>query len=133
MTVTPSWRTCVVASRSKVAELSAFHPSLRASAPLSEAEESAHASSRHRSPALARLRIEVAFADGLRTELDFRNRILGGGGVFQQLEDIEFFRQVRVDPDFGTLFWLNEVDFRPDMLHAQARSAASAVLNQDDR
>lgn len=71
--------------------------------------------------------LELAFDDGLRAKLDFRDRILGRNGVFKPLEDIEFFRQVRLDPDFGTLVWPNEVDFCPEVLHAEALAAAPSA------
>jgi len=52
--------------------------------------------------------------------LDFKSKIVGRGGVFQPLEDIEFFRQVKVDPEIGTLVWPNGVDFCPDVLYSEA-------------
>jgi len=75
-------------------------------------------------------RLELTFADGVRAELDFRDRIVGRGGVFAPLEDIEFFRRVEVDPDAGTLVWPNEVDFCPDMLYAAATGTPIPVLER---
>lgn len=72
--------------------------------------------------------LELTFDDGLRAELDFRNRIVGRGGVFKPLENVDFFRQVRVDPDFGTLVWPNDVDFCPDVLHAEAIAPVSSAV-----
>ena len=46
-------------------------------------------------------RLELGFVDGTASELDFRERIAGRGGVFRPLEDVEFFAQVRVDPEAG--------------------------------
>ncbi len=65
-------------------------------------------------------RLELTFKNGERAELDFRKRIVGRGGVFKQLEDIDFFKQVFVDPEIGTLVWPNEVDFCPDVLYSEA-------------
>jgi len=65
-------------------------------------------------------RLELRFSDGVRAELDFRDKIIGRGGVFTPLEEVEFFRQVRVDPEIGTLVWPNEVDFCPDVLYSEA-------------
>ncbi len=64
-------------------------------------------------------RLKLTFSDGVTAELDFRNRIVGRGGVFAPLEDIEFFRQVRVDPEVGALVWPNDVDFCPDVLYSE--------------
>jgi hypothetical protein len=62
-------------------------------------------------------RLELTFTDGTRGELDFKERVVGRGGVFTSLQDIEFFKQVRVDPEAGTIVWPNEVDFCPDVLY----------------
>lgn len=64
--------------------------------------------------------LELTFADGKQARLDFRDRIVGRGGVFTPLEDLEFFKRVRVDPEIGTLVWPNEVDFCPDVLYSEA-------------
>ena len=65
-------------------------------------------------------RLELTFTDGTRAKLDFRNRIVGRGGVFAALEDVNFFRQVSVDPEARTLVWPNGVDFCPDVLYSEA-------------
>ena len=65
-------------------------------------------------------RLELTFKNGERAELDFRERVVGRGGVFRPLEDLEFFKQVIVDPEIGTLVWPNEVDFCPDVLYSEA-------------
>ena len=70
--------------------------------------------------ALHAYRLELAFSDGIRGVVDLSRRILGRGGVFRALEDPEFFRQVRVDPELGTIVWPNEADFCPDLLYRWA-------------
>ena len=65
-------------------------------------------------------RLELTFSNGVKAELDFRNRIVGRGGVFTPLEDIDFFKRVKADPEIGTLVWPNEVDFCPDVLYSEA-------------
>ena len=64
--------------------------------------------------------LELTFADGVRAEMDFKPRLVGRGGVFAPLHDVDFFRQVRVDPEVGTLVWPNDVDLDPDVLYSQA-------------
>ena len=73
-------------------------------------------------------RLELTFTDGATAELDFRQRIVGRGGVFRQLEDIEFFQQVQVDPEAGTIVWPNGVDFCPDVLYSLATGKPIRVL-----
>ena len=65
-------------------------------------------------------RLGLTFTNGEKAELDFRDRIVGRGGVFAPLEDLDFFKQVKVDPEIGTLVWPNEVDFCPDVLYSEA-------------
>jgi len=65
-------------------------------------------------------RLELTFTNGELAELDFSDRIVGRGGVFAPLEEIAYFKQVKVDPEIGTLVWPNEVDFCPDVLYSAA-------------
>jgi hypothetical protein len=67
--------------------------------------------------------LELHFSDGSHGHIDFRNRIVARGGVFAALEEIDAFRQVRVDPEAGTITWPNGVDFCPDVLHHEATGA----------
>ena len=67
---------------------------------------------------LEEYRLELSFTDGTTGELDFKERVVGRGGVFTPLQDIDFFKQVRVDPEAGTIVWPNEVDFCPDVLYS---------------
>jgi len=67
---------------------------------------------------LGEYRLELTFTDGTTGEVDFRNRVVGRGGVFKSLEDVNFFKQVQVDPEAGTIVWPNEVDFCPDVLYS---------------
>ena len=67
---------------------------------------------------LGEYRLGLTFADGTTGEIDFRERILGRGGVFQALQDIEFFKRVSVDQEAGTIVWPNGVDFCPDVLYS---------------
>ena len=50
-------------------------------------------------------RLELTFSHGEKAERDFEDRIVGRGGIFVPLEDVEFFKQVTVDLEAGTLVW----------------------------
>lgn len=67
---------------------------------------------------LGQYRLELSFTDGTKGELDLRGRVAGRGGVFKPLQDIDFFKQVRVDPEAGTIVWPNDVDLCPDVLYS---------------
>jgi hypothetical protein len=62
-------------------------------------------------------RVELTFSDGVRGVVDLANRIVGRGGVFAPLETPEFFRQVAIDSELGTLVWPNGADICPDLLY----------------
>ena len=73
-------------------------------------------------------RLELSFTDGTKGELNFAERVVGRGGVFTPLEDISFFRQVKVDSEAGTIVWPNEVDFCPDVLYSLVTGKPIRVL-----
>jgi hypothetical protein len=65
-------------------------------------------------------RVELAFSDGSHGIVDLAGRIVGRGGIFGPLETPQFFRQLRVDEELGTVVWPNGADICPDLLHAWA-------------
>ena len=69
-------------------------------------------------------RVELSFSDGVRGIVDLANRIVGRGGVFGPLEVPEFFRQLSVDHELGTIVWPNGADICPDLLYAWAAGEA---------
>lgn len=63
--------------------------------------------------------VRLGFSDGIVRQLDLAPFLWGP--VFEPLrEDLEVFRQVRVDPELGTIVWPNEADLDPDVLHEMA-------------
>lgn len=69
---------------------------------------------------LERYSVELTFSDGLCATVDLSKWIVGHGGMFALLQDENYFRQVKVDPEAKTIFWPNGVDFCPDVLYAEA-------------
>ena len=66
--------------------------------------------------------IRLSFSDGSTREVDLDRYMWGP--IFQPLrEDIELFRQVRVDPELGTIVWPNGTDMDPDVLHGDFEPA----------
>jgi hypothetical protein len=68
----------------------------------------------------------VRFEEGTAADVDF-SYLLDHGGVFEPLRDPEFFRQLRADPEAGTIVWPNEADIAPEMLYAHAQQRAAAT------
>lgn len=73
---------------------------------------------------LDRYNVELKFSDGVRGIVNLANRIVGRGGVFGLLENPEFFRQVAVNQELGTIVWPNGADFCPDLLYDWAKGEA---------
>ncbi|MFO0697873.1 MAG: DUF2442 domain-containing protein [Nitrospira sp.] len=65
----------------------------------------------------------LKFSDGAEGELDLRGEL--DGFIFEPLQNIELFKQFRIDPDLHTLVWPNGADFSPEFLHANIRVTAS--------
>jgi hypothetical protein len=76
---------------------------------------------------LGGFRLRLTFADGLVNEIDLATKLAGVvGPVFEPLRDPEYFVQVRVDPELGTIVWPNGADLAPDALHARAVGVSKA-------
>jgi hypothetical protein len=82
---------------------------------------------------LQEYKLQLEFTDGTAGALDFRSRLAGRRGVFQPLQSVDFFKQVAVDPEAGTIVWPNGVDFCPNVLYAEitGKSAADFTARSD--
>jgi len=67
-------------------------------------------------------RVRVRFEDGLAAEVDL-SYLLSYGGVFEALQDDDYFRQLRADSEAGTIVWPNDADVAPETLYEKARLA----------
>ena len=65
-------------------------------------------------------RLELTFSDGVQGIVDLADRIVGRGGVFALIENLQVFRQVRVERELGSIVWPNGADVCPDLLYALA-------------
>lgn len=61
-------------------------------------------------------RLRLQFNDGAVKEVDLTDELYGK--VFEPLKDVEFFRQVYVNPDTNTIEWPNGADLAPEFLYA---------------
>lgn len=39
-------------------------------------------------------------------------------GIFAPLQDLTYFAQVKINPEWGTIYWENGADLDPDVLYA---------------
>lgn len=60
-------------------------------------------------------RLRLAFTDGLVREVDLTDDLWGQ--MAEPLQDPDYFRQVSVDTELGTVVWPNGYDLDPDVLH----------------
>ncbi len=61
--------------------------------------------------------LRLEFSDGSVRDVDLSEEL--HGEVFEPLREPEFFAQVRVNPDTGTIEWPNGADLAPEFLHEQ--------------
>jgi hypothetical protein len=62
--------------------------------------------------------LRLFFDDGAIREVDLEAELWGP--VFERLNDPDFFRQVRVDAELGTVVWPNGADLDPDLLYSES-------------
>ena len=62
------------------------------------------------------------FEDGTQGEIDLAAELWGP--VFEPLRDPDYFKQVRLNPDIGTIVWPNGADFSPEFLYEKVRVVA---------
>ena len=70
--------------------------------------------------------VHVRFEDGVTADVDL-SYLAERGGVFEPLKDLSFFRQLRADPEGGTIVWPNEADIAPETLYEHAKRQAAAT------
>ncbi len=65
-------------------------------------------------------RLALTFADGLEATIELDRIVRAYTGIFEPLLDDDFFRQVEVSSDLGTIVWPNGADLCPDVLYSHA-------------
>jgi hypothetical protein len=78
---------------------------------------------------LTEYRLYLRFEDGMSGEVDIA-QLISFTGVFAPLQDRDYFVQVKVNPDIGTICWPNEADIDPDVLYALVTGAPIPDLSQ---
>ena len=59
----------------------------------------------------------IKFDDGKQGIVDV-SQLIEFTGVFQPLKDLDFFKPVKVNPEWGTIYWDNGADLDPDVLYS---------------
>ncbi len=79
---------------------------------------------------LTKRRLALRFADGLEATIELDDIVKSYTGVFEPLLDEDFFRQVQVSNDLGTIVWPNGADLCPDVLYSHASGRPIVVARQ---
>jgi hypothetical protein len=67
-------------------------------------------------------RLNLQFENEEWRTFDFKDRIQSSSGeMIVPLKDVQFFKQVSVDPELGTVVWPNGFDQAPDVLYEQSQ------------
>ena len=64
----------------------------------------------------------LEFDDGTHGEVDIS--LSFNGPVFEPLRDLDYFKQVRVNADLGTIVWPNGADVAPETLYERMHVTA---------
>ena len=70
-------------------------------------------------------RLRLTFNDGTVGVVDFSGE--QWDGVLAPLADPDFFAQLSVDHEAGTVVWPNGVDLAPEVLYEEARAGGGAA------
>lgn len=70
--------------------------------------------------------LEIGFEDGVVGVVNLA-KLIRFRGVFAPLADRDFFGQVQVNPEIGSIAWPNEADLDPDVLYAIATGQPIAL------
>lgn len=66
--------------------------------------------------------LRLRFSDNTERTVDLESELWGP--IFEPLKaDPRLFREVRVDPELGTISWPNGADMDPDVLHGSREPA----------
>jgi uncharacterized protein DUF2442 len=85
--------------------------------------------------------LRILFNDKSEQTINFEPIL--AGEIYRPLRDLDFFNQVKIDPEVHTLVWPNGADFDPETLHdwpqcvqlriTRARQWESAVLTGESK
>ncbi|WP_423224432.1 DUF2442 domain-containing protein [Candidatus Amarolinea aalborgensis] len=75
--------------------------------------------------------LNVRFDDGVERAIDFEPILIGP--LFGPLRDPRLFRQVRIDPNLGTLVWPTGADIDPSVLYDWPRQVDAIVQRRRQR
>lgn len=61
--------------------------------------------------------LHIQFEDETQGIIDI-SKLIEFTGIFTSLQDLSYFQQVKVHPEWGTIYWENGADLDPDVLYS---------------
>jgi hypothetical protein len=71
----------------------------------------------------------LRFEDSIEGVIDI-SQMITFSGIFAPLQDTEYFAQVKIHPELGTIVWQNGADLDPDVLYARVTKKDSSSMIQ---
>jgi hypothetical protein len=69
--------------------------------------------------------LELEFENGTKGIVDF-SQYCSRGGVFDKFNDMDYFKNFKIDRELGVITWENGVDIAPETLYSMAVGKAIA-------
>jgi hypothetical protein len=71
----------------------------------------------------------LKFEDGQEGIIDL-SRLIKFTGIFEPLKDLDYFKTVKINSDWGTIYWENGADLDPDVLYSAITGEAIPKYRQ---
>ncbi|MBD1830966.1 DUF2442 domain-containing protein [Microcoleus vaginatus GB1-A2] len=66
---------------------------------------------------LKNYQLHLKFEDNQEGVVDI-SQLIEFTGIFAPLQDLTYFKQVKLNPEWGTIYWENGADLDPDVLYS---------------
>ena len=66
---------------------------------------------------LENYQLHLKFEDNQEGVVDI-SQLIEFTGIFAPLQDLAYFKQVKLNPEWGTIYWENGADLDPDVLYS---------------
>lgn len=66
---------------------------------------------------LGNYQLHLKFEDNQEGVVDI-SQLIEFTGIFAPLQDLTYFNQVKLNPEWGTIYWENGADLDPDVLYS---------------
>ena len=73
-------------------------------------------------------KLYLNFEDNCEGVVDI-SQLVEFSGIFAPLQDLNYFQTVKVNPEWGTIYWSNGADLDPDVLYSVVTGEKISVNN----